>query len=105
MQSNKNPIWIIETRKSSSEVNHRGYFTDESKASEAIDSTINYWTRQFKNPTVFDLDGNYGKMLVSDGGLFVRCQLLIFEDQAAMMDFSGSSTADEIRALKGISNA
>jgi hypothetical protein len=99
-------IYIIEIQKSDGAFpTHRGYFLDLADAIEKTDSIIEYWQRQdyldFENSQCFKLSGNYGRMIVNANGLFIKAQVLEFEDAMAIPDFSGVNPQDEIQSIKG----
>jgi hypothetical protein len=97
-------IYIIDTQKSDGSFpTHRGYYSEPADAIKAVDRMIEYWQQQWarEGSQCFGIGGNYGRMLVSTSGLFIRVQVLAFEDAMAPLDFSNVNPQDEIQAIKG----
>jgi hypothetical protein len=97
-------IYIIDTQKSDGSFpTHRGYYPELADAIKAVDRTIEYWQQQWarEGSQCFGIGGNYGRMIVSASGLFVRVQVLAFQDATAPPDFSNVNPQDEIQAIKG----
>jgi hypothetical protein len=102
-------IYIIEIQKSDSSFpSHRGYYREPADAVKAVDNIIEYWQKQWARggshcTGLSSPHGikHYGRMLVSNSGLFVRVQVLEFVDAMASPDFSDVNPQDEIQSLKG----